>query len=66
MMNMVIKSKTIKRVFLNKQLLKESAIVATDSMVVLREFEKFEEDLSSDESDDAQTPHLRLGRSHQT
>ena len=49
-MNIVIKSKTISRVSLKKQLLKESAMVAADSMVVLQEFERFEEDLSFDES----------------
>jgi len=33
----------IKRKFLKKQLLRESTMVATDSMAVLEEFEKFEE-----------------------
>ena len=34
---------------LKHQLLKESAIVAADSMAVLEEFERFEEDLSFDD-----------------
>jgi hypothetical protein len=34
---------------LKHQLLKESAIVAADSMAVLKEFERFEEDLSFDD-----------------
>jgi hypothetical protein len=48
---------------LRSQLVKESAMVAADSMVVLEEFERFEEDLSFDESDDERIPHLRVGSS---
>ena len=36
----------IKRGFLKKQLLKESTMVAADSMTVLEEFERFEEQYS--------------------
>jgi hypothetical protein len=36
----------IKREFLKKQLLKESTMVATDSMDVLEEFERFDEILT--------------------
>ena len=37
----------IKRGFLKKQLIRESAVVADDSMVILKEFEIFEEEFSS-------------------
>jgi hypothetical protein len=36
----------IKRGFLKKQLLRESTMVAADSMTVLEEFERFEEQYS--------------------
>jgi hypothetical protein len=36
----------IKRGFLKKQLLRESTMVAVDSMTVLEEFERFEEQYS--------------------
>ncbi len=36
----------IKREFLKKQLLRESTMVAADSMTVLEEFERFEEQYS--------------------
>jgi hypothetical protein len=39
----------IKRGFLKKQLLRESTMVAVDSMMVLEEFERFEEDLPFNE-----------------
>jgi hypothetical protein len=62
-MNIVIKSKTIERVFLKKRLFKESAMVAADSMVVLQEFERFEEDLPCDELDEERITHLSVGPS---
>lgn len=39
-------SKVFRRRFLKNQLLKESVMVATDSMTVLEEFERFEEQYS--------------------
>lgn len=39
----------IKREFLKKQLLRESTMVAAGSMMVLEEFERFEEDLPFNE-----------------
>ncbi len=43
-------SKVFKRKFLKSQLLKESAMVAADSMMVLEEFERFEEEYSLNDS----------------
>jgi len=43
-------NKLFTRRMLKNQLLKESAMVAEDSMAVLNEFEKFEEGLSGDAS----------------
>ncbi len=41
-------NKLVARRLLKSKLLKESNIVATDSMVVLEEFEKFEENLAGE------------------
>lgn len=40
----------IKREILKKQLIRESTMVATDSMAVLEEFEKFEESFAGENS----------------
>jgi len=56
--------------FLEEQLLKESVVVADDSMKVLKEFETLEEDTSSDDSNPPPircspgTPFKRGGKSY--